>query len=183
MVRRCGLEKPAVLAPSSSPQPVPLRDGRFQDNRRSTANGFWIRSSGSSSLLRSASSQLRSRRPLFQPSRKATRLNRRQAQRRLRYPHPPQPPRLSRPLRPPRQPAPLAQLYDPASSLAEAVLSDDDVVKALEAFLDTELSWTGGGLLAFVWYVQSILWRTALNTLETLRQRFCLSLELDVVGH
>ena len=35
-------------------------------------------------------------------------------------------------------PAPLAQLCDPATSLVEAVLADEDVVKVLEAFLETE---------------------------------------------
>ena len=35
-------------------------------------------------------------------------------------------------------PAPLAQLCDPAASLVEAVMFDEDVVKALEAFLEAE---------------------------------------------
>ena len=35
-------------------------------------------------------------------------------------------------------PEPLAQLCDPAASLVEAVLADEDVVKVLEAFLETE---------------------------------------------
>ena len=35
-------------------------------------------------------------------------------------------------------PAPLAQLCGPAASLVEAVMFDEDVVKALEAFLEAE---------------------------------------------